>query len=244
MSITRVTFPLLLCALALAGPALAQTAPADTARFYKHHLGLTASPVLDHFFTANRSLPVGLLYKRQTTAHWATRYGLVGSYRYDSFTDNNPLPTSNDDRSTSLFSVGLYIGREYSRAFSRRWSGIAGLDLGVSYARGVFKSTSFVSANPFLTQTNVWARSNEYSAQVRPFVALRFYVQPQLYVSAESAFQVYYQQYDLGNRSSIVRLDTNEHLVGPTSASFTDRTWRTQLQLIRQLSLHYQIGRR
>lgn len=57
-------------------------APPDTARAYKREFGLTASPQLAHFFTANRSLPLGLIYQRQLTKTKSLRLRLVGQLSY------------------------------------------------------------------------------------------------------------------------------------------------------------------
>lgn len=88
--------PLLLAGLA---PALAQPAapaPPDTARAFRHALGLTASPQLDHFFTANRRLPLGLIYKRQLAPGRALRARVVGYYSVrDTSNFLLRIPTSN-----------------------------------------------------------------------------------------------------------------------------------------------------
>ena len=64
-------------------PASAQApAPSDTARAYQREFGLTASLQLAHFFTANRSLPLGFIYQRQLTKTKSLRLRLVGQLSY------------------------------------------------------------------------------------------------------------------------------------------------------------------
>ena len=63
--------------------ALAQTpASPDTARLYRREVGLTASPQLAQFFTANRSLPLGVFYQRQLSPTRFLRLRLVGQLSY------------------------------------------------------------------------------------------------------------------------------------------------------------------
>ena len=214
-------------------------APADTAHTARHELGLTASPVLDHFFTANRSLPVGLLYKHGGGAAHpdrATRWGLTFSQQADSFTDNR-FPPVNQDRATADFALDALVGREYRRTLGRRWRGAAGADLGVGYARTVFTTSRFLSTAPLL-RSDTWTRYNTYSAQVRPFVALHFRLTPCLYVAAESSAQVFYQHQILAGYDTLIDYAAGTTTPNGTS-DYTYRTWRVQFQLVRQLTLHY-----
>jgi hypothetical protein len=121
--------PAMLCAGAVsAQPA---TAPPDTARVYQHQLGLTASPQLDHFFTANRSLPIGLLYRQQTRPNRAWRARLVGRYDYDQGTA--PLLVGRAYE-TSILQSEFAGGLERNVRLSPRWQAYAGAETGVRYS--------------------------------------------------------------------------------------------------------------
>lgn len=118
--------------LGLTVPALAQTTPApDTARTYKHQLGLTASPQLDQFFTANRSLPVGVIYRRQTQPNRTTRYRAVGRYAYDRTESPLFLGTAYSQHTASL---ELALGRERWLPISRRFTAYGGIEGGAYFS--------------------------------------------------------------------------------------------------------------
>ena len=256
MSIARVTFPLLLCSLALAGPAQAQTAPADTARFYKHHLGLTASPVLDHFFTANRSLPVGLLYKRQTAPNKLWRYGLVVNQDYSRGDEINrrPLPTvkSNEEYVRSNWGLSASVGREFTRRFSQRWTGVVGADVSVGYSRFThnFKRQRIGNANigmPFVPPTEYEQTDyfSYYRTSIDPFCGVRFAIRSYLYASAESSITLGYSRVVTKSNVGVKNLLTGEVISdnNPDLQINTDQALNLRYRLINQLTLHYQFGR-
>lgn len=118
---------LVLLADAQAGFGQARPAPADTARSYPHHLGLTASPQLDQFFTANRALPIGVLYRKQTQPNRAWRARLVSRYEFNS--GDAPLLIGNAYREHTG-SLELAWGRERWLPLGRRFTAYAGGEVG------------------------------------------------------------------------------------------------------------------
>ena len=238
--------------------ALAQTAPADTARFYRHHLGLVASPVLDHFFTANRALPVGLLYKRETKPGRLWRYGLVLNQDYSSQKDYRPdyapannLIKLNPEYSNSAFGASISVGREYTNRFAQRWVGTVGADISVGFSqytnRSSYQLPSNLSVNLPTREEVVGNRYRYYEMSISPFAGLRFYCWPRLYVSAESALQFYYLRNTHSGLSYVADLATGQTLLGDTD--FSDAQVRQQgmsvhYRLINQLTVHYLLGRR
>ncbi|WP_345236660.1 hypothetical protein [Hymenobacter saemangeumensis] len=132
-----------LLAAGLTAPAFAQApppAPADTAR-HQRQMGLTASPQLDNFFTANRSLPVGVLYQRQLTPAKALRLRLSGLLSYaDSanFLDSSPSGIVNgyvEGPSHRRWQVQVFAGYAWQRRLSRRVALDYGLEAGLGYQR-------------------------------------------------------------------------------------------------------------
>ncbi|OGX87478.1 hypothetical protein BEN47_10590 [Hymenobacter lapidarius] len=259
MSILRNPF---LCAallgLGAASAARAQTPPADTARFYRHHLGLTASPQLDKFFTANRSLPVGLLYKRQTQPHALWRFGLMLNQDYRRRDENQrPVPNlkSNEEYEYNNRGASASVGREFTHRFSPRWTGTAGADLvlGFSFFTHTVKQQyggdspptipPTPPSPPFENEQTDYFR--QYHAAFMPFVGLRFAVQPRLYVSAESSVNAAYSWRTIKSDSKVTDLLTGEVLgrSGPIRQVLTDQTFALRFKLVNQLSVHYQFGR-
>ncbi|WP_139924846.1 hypothetical protein [Hymenobacter sp. DG01] len=239
----------LFCAALLSGaPALAQAqAPTplpDSATTYKHQLGLTASPVLEGFFRNNRSLPLGLLYKRQVRPNQAWRLGAVGSYRYTK--RYKPYPLTNRDFSESSLSVEAYTGYEWQKALTRRWVGYAGVDVGVGYT--IFHSKEYSErgevVNGELTVFSFYDQNRQrtYAVFARPLVGARYQLRPFLYLSAEAALSVRYNHYRF--RGSIVRTfrDTGE-LVGIGEGRSLENQTSATLRPLSQISVHYLFGR-
>ena len=202
MTVPRVLFPALL-GLLLAGPARAQNAaqaPADTARSYKYTFGLTASPVLEYFFTVNRSLPLGLLYKRQLMSHKALRLRLVGYYsRRDTSNYWKGAPTSIlvgyiEGPNTTTWDVNAYVGVEWAKPLARRLYGAYGLELGTGWNR---THTDYLLqfSQPGQQELGVQTGTETvsiWSAQARPFVSLCYQFTKHLGVFVESAVVMRY----------------------------------------------------
>jgi hypothetical protein len=126
---------LLVLAMNLTVPAVAQTASPDTTRTYRHSLSLTASPRLNHFFTANRALPVGLLYKQQIRPGQALRIRIVGSYsRYDSLFQDTDFPDQLtgylQGPNTRQWQIAAFVGYERSYLLAKHLQGSYGLEAG------------------------------------------------------------------------------------------------------------------
>ncbi|WP_201977243.1 hypothetical protein [Hymenobacter rubidus] len=152
--------------------AAAQTAaPADTAHHYRHEFGLTASPVLDHFFTANRSLPVGLFYKRQLTHNRSLRLRLVGRYLS---TDSSNFADIKPGTGNWAWQVLGYVGYEWQRPLGHRVQLYYGAEVGSGMGRNVRRSVRdwYNSQGPFNEDVSYTIRT--WQAQARPFLGFRF----------------------------------------------------------------------
>ena len=186
---------LALLGLPLAAPA--QQAPADSARPFRRALALTASPQLDHFFTANRALPLGLLYRwpAAPAATWRVRLGT--QYRYDRATDPPKITTAYTESDLHLEAA---LGREWWRRLGSRSSAYAGVEVGA--VGGVFHRHSFQSLTsqpiPDPLDPNARARltrerderRTEVGAFVQPLVGLRYGLGRRLFVEAEATFDL------------------------------------------------------
>ena len=195
MLFARFVLPALLL---LAGPAQAQTAPADTARFYKHHLGLTASPVLDHFFTANRSLPLGLIYQRQLTKTKSLRLRLVGQLSYadsTSFNDDaigvvNAYVSGPSYRS---WQVQAFAGYGWQCPLGRRMALDYGLEAGLGYQRLSFSAVRRQVYSPGGFVVDYYERTTQdFQVQARPFAGLSYRPIARLRLFAETALPLTY----------------------------------------------------
>jgi len=185
-----------LLGLCLPCAAVAQTTatPADTATTYKHHLGLTASPVLDGFFRNNRSLPLGLLYKRQVSPHRAWRHGVVFNQQYNERYD--PQPKTNNAYATLRYSIEAAVGMEVQKPLTKHWVAFTGIDVGAgySYYRCDQDEQRFVTMNGADVVLAEKGRSVDkyYAGFLRPFFGVRYHLLPYLYASAETTLSLSY----------------------------------------------------
>ena len=217
--------------LLAAGTAAAQVPDSASA---KHQLGLTASPQLDHFFTANRSLPLGLLYKRQVRPGQALRVRLVGQYsrRDTTVAFLGYLPGTG----TRKWEAAAYVGYEWQQPLGRRFGYYYGAELGTSWRQ---QKDRLVRDYPNeigphyedASFTTTWWR-----LVLRPFLGLQWHFSSRLDLFSESAVQVSHQhRHDKGeSRGGTQRYDDRPGYVqiiepGPYSSYKSNTflfTWR------------------
>ena len=187
--------------------ALAQSPdPADTARMHRHEFGLTASPRLAHFFTANRTLPIGLFYKRQLTPNKSLRLRLVGLYSYADSANSNDAPNGGivnayvTGPSYRRWQVQAFAGYAWQRPLGRRVLLNYGLELGLGYQRQGYSSAYRLPYSPGGFSTTYDERTTQdWQVQARPFAGLSYYPAPRLCVFVETALPLSYT-YQLGER--------------------------------------------
>lgn len=186
-------FLLLASAHASLGQAL--PLPADTARSYRHHLGLTASPQLAQFFTANRALPIGLIYRQQTRHNRAWRARLVG--RYDFNSGDAPLLVGNAYREHTG-SLELAWGRERWLPLGRRVTAYAGGEVGARL--DVYrKNSEYYRALPRYTPvysplekavTDQKESRNTQAVFIQAVAGVRFKISQRMFAEAEAGLPV------------------------------------------------------
>jgi len=206
-------FPAALLALTLARPALAQQAPPDSARFYAHKLGLTASPAFSNLFSAHRVLPLGLLYKYQPRPHRAWRARLTGYFsRHDTASAGGArfLSDTNKGADARVWEVNLFVGYEWQHRLGRRWLLTYGLEAGPGY-RSEHRafSTSYYypsgAAGPY-TYTETGSRYlYRWQVQGRGLMGLNYTLTSRVSLFAETAIVLTYNhQKNNGNYKSFI----------------------------------------
>lgn len=179
--------------------AAAQTsAPADTARFYKHEFGLTASPQLDHFFTANRSLPIGLFYRRQLTPAKALRLRLVGEFSYadsTNFVDDaiGVIDAYVSGPSYRRWQVQALAGYEWQLVVAHRLVASYGLEAGLGYQRLGFSASRRQTYTPGGYVMDYFeGTTQDFQVQARAFAGFSYRPTPRLRLFAEMALPLTY----------------------------------------------------
>lgn len=203
-----------LALLATASAAAQAQTPVDTATAYKHQLGLTASPVLDGFFKNNRSLPLGLLYKRQVRPNRAFRVRLVGQY---SSRDTVTYASIDDNDNQTRWQAGVFVGYEWQRVLSRRVKLVWGVELGAIMRRQVTKVSWDLLEPATYTVTRSKTSYTVREAQGRPFVGLSYRAGRHLLLLAESGLQAGYRSIR-DDRSGTIT--TTYYASGATSTGF------------------------
>ncbi|WP_223650437.1 hypothetical protein [Hymenobacter psoromatis] len=191
-------FSTALLAATLAGPALAQTAPADSARAYRHQLGLTASPQFDNLFTTNRVLPLGLVYKRQVRPGRAWRVRLTGYYsRHDTATAAGAFYIQERGPDARVWEVNVFVGYEWRYHLGRRWQWYYGLEVGGgyhdehrNYTNNYYNPLGFNGGGPYAT-TDIGSRDlARWQVQGRGFVGLSYALNSRIHLFTETAIGV------------------------------------------------------
>lgn len=223
---------LTLLALALPLTAAAQT-PADTATFYKHHVGLTASPQLDKFFKANRSLPLGVLYKRQTAPNQALRLRVVGRY---SRRDTTTISYLGGSGSKNL-EFNFFVGYEWQKNLNQKFKFNYGIDTGVGISR---KNTTVIEDK--IDQIGEYRSTYSYISrvhilQIRPFAGLSCAISNYTSIFFESAAFIEYQRLRENRSSSTVYKSAPPVLNGSSGAYFNSNVWSAYYRPVQLVGL-------
>lgn len=235
-----------LLAVALAGPALAQTTPADTARTYKHQLGLTASPQLDHFFTANRSLPVGLIYKQQVKPNQFLRLRLVGFYSRRDSTNDNPYFTPNTNNvgpNTNTWEANAFIGYEWQRSINRRFKWGYGAEIGGGYYHQQTEiSLQEILINPtnqalYVVTTNGSPFIHRWIIQGRGFANINYALSNRLVLFAETAIRLIYENEKRGGDASQTFSDGQPPRFGARYSDISTKSFQLEFRPIQFIGI-------
>ena len=177
----------LLAVFSLSLSALAQTADSVS---YKNQLGIIASPLLDKFFTANRSLPVGLIYRRQVKPDQAARLSVLGAYKRRTFT-STIAPENLRTTTTSLLEV--MVGYEWQKELSARWQFYYGADAGAGYTKYNTKIeiTDNVPASYYFSSFG-YSNSHTLFFTLKPMAGIRFNLSRNLYLATETNIAINY----------------------------------------------------
>lgn len=195
--------------LALSWPAFAQTSDSVS---YKNHLGIIASPQLDKFFTANRTLPLGLIYRRQLKPDQAVRLSVLGAYNRQTFTSTID-PEGLKATSTSLLEV--MAGYEWQKELSKRWSLFYGSDVGIGFKNIIQEDEDKSHPIPAgLAHYTKLAKDKTVNLGIRPFAGLQFKIHKKLHLAAETAISANYSRREYGANTHAIVYSTGEDLEG------------------------------
>ena len=193
-------------------PGLAQTP--DSVSF-KNHLGIIASPQLDKFFTANRTLPIGLIYRRQLKPDQAIRFAVLGAYKRQTFTSTID-PEGLKATSTSLLEV--MAGYEWQKELSKRWSLYYGSDVGIGFKNIIQDDEDKSHPIPAgLAHYTKLAKDKTVNLGIRPFAGLQFKIHKKLHLAVETAISANYSRREYNHNIHAILYSTGEDKEGEYS---------------------------
>ncbi|MFC5271418.1 hypothetical protein [Adhaeribacter terreus] len=187
----------LLFALAFLGLSTTAFAQFSDSTETQNHLGIIAKPRLEKIFTANQSLPVGLIYKRQVKSDQALRFSAIGFYnRTVSDFGNNNYGEFFDETTESSWQT--MIGYEWQKPLSKRWNFYYGAELGISSYK-ISKKTKFSNFQNNLPLNQVilypnHTNHNSVNYLLQHFAGFRLNLHTKLYLATETTIAFRYSK--------------------------------------------------
>lgn len=186
--------PAVVLALALACPAAAQTVLTDSARTYRQQLGPTVSPQVANLFTADRVLPLGLLYRRQLRPGRAWRVRLTGYYsRHDTASAGGASYIQEKGPDARAWEVNALVGYEWQHRLGRCWQWQYGLEAGGgyrAYTNHYYNPIGVNGGGPY-TDTDIGSRDlSRWQVQGRGFAGLSYALTARVRLFAETGVGV------------------------------------------------------
>ncbi|WP_157541109.1 hypothetical protein [Hymenobacter aerophilus] len=222
-------------ALMLAVLPFTVAAQTSTDTTYRHQLGLTASPQLHKFFQANRSLPLGLLYKRRIKVNQMARVRLVGQYSWrDTMDVTGILPGS----SIEFWELSGYVGYEWQRPIGRRTTLTYGAEVGTGVSRRDFHDKRIGQDIGGAFQYDVHFASKQWQLEARPFLGINVAIAARLHVFAESALSASYnRRRDSGSGTAIRTYPNSPPTFGFVPSYATADAWRLRWRPVQLIGL-------
>lgn len=185
----------LLLVAAFLGCSLTAFSQTDDSASYKHQLGIIASPSLQYLFQ-NKSLPVGLIYKRQVKADQAWRLTITGRYNNENY-PNGPYGSNSNylvQKSTNYFAQAL-IGYEWQKELNKRWTFYYGIDAGAGYSRykSEYDFTNY-TPNQFETYGFGYGKGASQYYILQPMAGIKFNLTSRLYLATETNIALTYSR--------------------------------------------------
>jgi hypothetical protein len=150
---------------------------------YKRDLGFNTYFILQGLFQSQQA-PFSVMYKTYTSEMTAFRLGFNGSFSSNNPDVNVALPNQNYYDNSEAY-IELTIGREFQNQLGGKWMWYYGLDLLPTYSFS--NSVGYNGAQKFSSNKN-----SGYGFGVKPFLGIRYTINPRLYISAEASAQLMY----------------------------------------------------
>jgi hypothetical protein len=178
-------------------------------QIYKRDVGFNTTFIVQGILQSDQT-PFSLMFKKYVAENKAIRIGLAAFFNLD---NTHAFSGSTSYYNTSVGSLYLTIGKEYQKPIDKRWTWYFGGD-----------SVPFFSFNnqDLYQSGNLYSESESSSVGVslRPFLGIRFNLNPRLYLSAEANVGLTYAY----TKNMVQYVDTIEPFVDRVSNNFSFTT--------------------
>jgi hypothetical protein len=169
-------------------------AQTDKPTEFKRHFGFNTNIVFNTIFQSGTS-PFTLLYKKQVKENQALRLGASVNINIDDGKRNNGVQINN------FVSIQLTLGKEFQRELTKHWMWYGGGDIIPSYSYS-YQQTAQTINGPDIKNTQISS-----GLGLRPFLGLRFNINPRLYLATEASLNLSYSNYSTTSSDGV---KTNE----------------------------------
>lgn len=147
----------------------------ESQKSFQKDIGFNTTFILQGIFQPNQT-PFSLMFKKYTSENQAIRFGIDAFFNLNNSDANTGSSSYSNSSSASL---SFAVGKEFQKPIEKRWTWYYGGDLVPFYS---FNNQDFFSSGELYSESE----NNSVGISVRPFLGIRFNINPRLYLSAEA----------------------------------------------------------
>jgi hypothetical protein len=230
---------LFLLALCFCQPALAQTP--DTAKVYRHQIGILASPLYENDeFRSKMPVALGLIYRANYKENKAIRVAVAAAYERNTYVttlEEHPFPKDTIDEITY---IELNIGHEWTYPVTQRVS------LGYGTDMAIFYNYSSVKTNNILLDDNIGAYKEKVLREnttkglsIQPFINANIKIGERISLIAESKINLSYNSLIHNTNGSWVRMEEEPIRGGEIKGTDKQSTFNSNFKPLSSIQLNF-----
>jgi hypothetical protein len=179
--------------LGVVAVALGQQKSEPQSSYNKNDFGFNAYYIIQQVYASQSQTPFSIMYKKYTDTGKALRLGFSGSFNLND-TDLKQGSINTSYNEGSFIQFDLTIGKEKLNDLGGKWVWYHGGDL--------LPGFQFSNSENYTNDQKINASTiTTYRFGIRPFLGLRFNVNPRLYISAEASAQLTYSRSKNANKN-------------------------------------------
>lgn len=151
---------------------------------WKREIGFNTNFIIQNIFDATQT-PFDLMYKTYRSENKAIRYG-VSFFASTRNSESHSTASNNSYSDYSHFSLSPSIGKEFQSVINKHWVYYYGGDMIATYGKN---TSDYFYGNGDKYMEHL---SESYGLRARPFIGLRFNINPRLYLVTELSVSLAY----------------------------------------------------